>query len=41
MGIRVLFCIEDDVMVFLHGLIKKTKRTPPADVALARRRQKE
>jgi phage-related protein len=38
---RVLFCMEDDAMVLLHGLIKKTKKTPPADVALARRRQKE
>jgi Phage derived protein Gp49-like (DUF891) len=38
---RVLFCIEEDTMVLLHGLIKKTKKTPPADVALARRRQKE
>ena len=38
---RVLFCIEDDTMVLLHGLIKKTTKTPPAEVALARRRQKE
>jgi len=28
-------------MVLLHGLIKKTTKTPSADVALARRRQKE
>ena len=38
---RVLFCIEDDTMVLLHGFIKKTKKTPSAGVALARRRQKE
>lgn len=37
---RVLFCIEKSTMVLLHGLQKKTRRTPPADVALARRRQK-
>ena len=38
---RVLFCIEDDTMILLHGFIKKTKKTPSAGVALARRRQKE
>jgi phage-related protein len=38
---RVLFCIEDGTLVLLHGLTKKTTKTPPADVALARRRQKE
>jgi len=25
----------------LHGLVKKTQKTPPADLDLARRRQKE
>ena len=38
---RVLFCIEDDTMILLHGFIKKTKKTPSAGVARARRRQKE
>lgn len=37
---RVLFCIDQGVMVLLLGLQKKSRRTPPADVALARRRQK-
>lgn len=41
MNYRVLFCIEDDTMILLHGFIKKTPKTPAADVALARRRQKE
>jgi phage-related protein len=38
---RVLFCILDDTMILLHGLIKKTQKTPHADITLARRRQKE
>ncbi len=37
---RVLFCVEDSTMVLLHGLPKKTKKTPPSDVMLARKRQK-
>ena len=37
---RVLFTIENDTMILLHGFLKKTKKTPPADIALARRRQK-
>ena len=38
---RVLFTIEDETMVLLHGFHKKTRKTPPADVELARRRQKD
>lgn len=38
---RVLFCIEDDTIILLHGFIKKTKKTPTADVDLGRHRQKE
>jgi phage-related protein len=37
---RVLFCIEESTMVLLHGFHKKTRKTSPDDVALARRRQK-
>jgi len=36
---RVLFCITDGAMVVLHGFHKKTKKTPKADVDLARTRQ--
>lgn len=32
---RVLFCIVDGCMVLLHGFIKKTRRTPTADLGLA------
>jgi len=28
-------------MVLVHGIHKKTQKTPPADIALARRRMKE
>ena len=38
---RVLFCITGDRMILLHGFIKKSQKTPEADLTLARKRQKE
>jgi len=38
---RVLFCICDGRMVLLHGFIKKTQKTPDADIELAIKRKKE
>ena len=38
---RVLFCIHDSRMVLLHAFIKKTQKTPDADLELATRRKKE
>jgi phage-related protein len=38
---RVFFCMADDHMVLLHGFIKKTQRTPTADLTLARQRMKD
>src|SRR5258708_38672237 len=38
---RTLFCIKDDRILVLHGFIKKTQRTPDAELVLARRRKKE
>lgn len=38
---RVVFCFYDGAMVLLHGFIKKTQRTPKADIEIARSRQKE
>ena len=38
---RVLFCISANEMVLLHGFVKKTQKTPPPDLALARKRMKE
>jgi phage-related protein len=37
---RVLFAFENETIILLHCIIKKTPKTPPAAVALARRRQK-
>lgn len=38
---RVLFCLYRRHLVALHGFIKKTRATSEADLALARKRQKE
>jgi phage-related protein len=38
---RVIFCIFGDHMILLHGFIKKTQKTPAADIDLATRRMKE
>lgn len=36
---RILFTLEDNEMVLLHGFIKKTRRTPQRDLRLARKRR--
>lgn len=38
---RVLFCIQESRMVLLHAFIKKTQKTPDADLELAMKRKKE
>jgi phage-related protein len=38
---RVIFTVEDDTMVLLHGFIKKSQKTPAADLRLARQRLRE
>lgn len=38
---RVLFCPHDGLLVALHAFVKKTQKTPSADIALARQRQRE
>jgi phage-related protein len=38
---RVIFCAAHGSMVLLHAFIKKTQKTPQADLDLARARQKE
>ena len=38
---RVLFCEHSGVMVLLHAFVKKTQKTPAADLELARKRMKE
>ena len=38
---RVILCAHVGYAVLLHGLVKKTQKTPPGDLDLARRRMKE
>jgi phage-related protein len=38
---RVIFCFHEDELVALHGFIKKSQRTPKADLDLALERKKE
>ena len=35
---RVIFTVDDGVMVLLHGFVKKSDKTPPADLRTARQR---
>jgi phage-related protein len=37
---RVIFCIEEESMVLLHGFIKKSQKTPRHDIDLALKRKK-
>ena len=38
---RVIFCIEEDMMILLHGFIKKSQKTPDKEIELAFKRKKE
>ncbi len=38
---RVLFCFHNGAAVVLHGFVKKTQRTPPVDLDVARTRMKD
>jgi len=38
---RVFICIHDGVLYALHGFIKKTRKTPDEELAIARKRQRE
>jgi phage-related protein len=38
---RVLFCSIEGRLLALHGFIKKTQRTPDADLEIARKRMSE
>jgi len=38
---RVIFCVREQHMVLLHGFVKKTQKTPNADLDLARKRKKD
>ena len=38
---RLIICFHEQSLVVLHGFVKKTQKTPEADLALARRRMRE
>ena len=38
---RVFFYIDKSEMILLHGLVKKTQKTPDKDLKLAQKRKKE
>lgn len=38
---RLLLCFHQETLVVLHGFIKKSQKTAPADLVLAVRRMKE
>ena len=38
---RLIFCATGGELFVLHGFIKKTQKTSPADLAIARKRMKE
>jgi phage-related protein len=38
---RIIFCIAPGEMILLHGFVEKTQKTPPRDIALARKRKRE
>lgn len=35
---RVIFTVEGNTMVLLHGFIKKSRKTPPGELKTARQR---
>ena len=38
---RILFCIHEGTMVLLHGFVKKAKKIPDIELAIALRRKGE
>ncbi|MDR1317241.1 MAG: type II toxin-antitoxin system RelE/ParE family toxin [Spirochaetales bacterium] len=38
---RILFTVTKTKMVLLHGFVKKTQKTPPKELEIARNRLKE
>jgi phage-related protein len=38
---RVIFCVHESRMVLLHAFIKKTQKTPNAEIDLALKRKRE
>lgn len=38
---RVIFCVDNDAIVLLHGFIKKTQKVPKHELDLAMKRMKQ
>jgi len=38
---RILFCTTKESLVLLHAFVKKTQKTPAADLSLARKRKRD
>lgn len=38
---RTLFAVDDNLMILLHGFIKKTRQAPVGEISLAEKRFKE
>lgn len=38
---RIIFCVADGHRILLHGFIKKSQKTPQAELELARKRQRD
>ena len=38
---RILFTVDEENIVLLHGFIKKSKKTPVEDLDLARKRMRD
>lgn len=38
---RVFFCVKDNFMILLHGIMKKDNKTPKKDLDLAKSRMKK
>jgi phage-related protein len=38
---RVIFCMGEGHMILLHGFVKKTQKTPQADIGVAPKRKTE
>ncbi len=39
--VRLFFFQQGDALVVVHGIVKKTQKTPASELALARRRKRE
>lgn len=37
---RLFFCVNNDFLIILHGFIKKTRKTPDMEIAIAVKRMK-